>query len=97
MSNMVMWADGEAGDHAYPTLLGHPMYAKKPVRYKAALGQKPWTPCAWNFKSLWKEQMDLARHLEVAVGVSNGWEEYTGLNGLDTSMQNRILKDIESL
>ena len=82
MSNMVMWADGEGGDHVYPTLLVHQLYHKEPVRYKAALGQKPWTPCAWNYKKFWKEQMDLAWKSGIAVGVSNGWEEYTGLNGL---------------
>jgi hypothetical protein len=97
MSNMVMWADGEAGDHAYPTLLGHSLYRKEPVRYKAALGKKPWIPCAWNFKKLWKEQMELARKSGIAVGVSNGWEEYTGLNGLDTTTRSQLLKDIESL
>jgi len=97
MSNMVMWADGEGGDHVYPTLLGHPLYAEEPVRYKAALGQKPWAPCAWNYKKLWKEQMELARKSGIAVGVSNGWEEYTGLNGLDASTRSRLLKDIKSL
>lgn len=97
MSNMVMWADGEGGDHVYPTLLGHPLYAKEPVRYKAALGQKPWAPCAWNYKKLWQEQMDLARKLGIAVGVSNGWEEYSGLNKLDASTGSRLLKDIKSL
>lgn len=97
MSNMVMWADGEGGDHAYPTLLGHSLYRKEPVRYKAALGQKPWTPCAWDFKKLWKEQIDLARKLGTGVGISNGWEEYTGLNGLDTTTRSQLLKDIESL
>ncbi|MGC9356047.1 MAG: hypothetical protein ACP5D9_19525, partial [Mariniphaga sp.] len=97
MSNMVMWADGEAGDHAYPTLLGHPLYRKEPVRFKAALGHKPWIPCAWNFKKLWKEQMDLARKSGIGVGVSNGWEEYTGLNGLNGKTKSRLLEDIESL
>jgi hypothetical protein len=97
MGNMVMWADGEAGDHAYPALLGHSLYRKEPIRYKAALGPKPWIPCAWNFTKMWKEQMDLALKSGIAVGVSNGWEEYSGLNGLDASTRSRLLKDIESL
>lgn len=97
MSNMVMWADGEGGDHAYPTLLGHSLYRKEPIRYKAALGQKPWTPCAWNFKKLWQEQMELARKSGIAIGVSNGSEEFTGLNGLNPSTRSRLLRDIESL
>ena len=50
MSPFVLWADGDCGDHAYPGLLGHPLYTQEPVRYLAALGDKPWRPCAWQFR-----------------------------------------------
>jgi len=33
----------------------------------------------------------------LCVGVSNGWEEYTGLNALDASTRNRLLRDIKIL
>ena len=52
MSPFVLWADGECGDHAYPGLLGHPLYTQEPVRYLAALGNKPWRPCAWHFDNI---------------------------------------------
>ncbi len=55
MSNTVMWTDGEGGDHAYSTLLGHPLYLQSPVRYLAALGNKPWRPCAWDFQRFWPQ------------------------------------------
>jgi hypothetical protein len=97
MSNMVMWADGEAGDHAYPLLLGHPLYQQSPVRFLAALGTKPWCPCAWNFQKLWPEQMALARAVGAGVGVSNGWLEYTGLARLPKTVQRQMIRDIESL
>jgi hypothetical protein len=97
MSNMVMWADGEAGDHSYSSLLGHPLYRKEPIRYKAALGQKPWIPCSWHFKKMWEEQMDLALKLGTAIGVSNGWIEFDGLHGLDPETRSNLLKDINKL
>ena len=48
-SNMVMWADGDAGDHFYPALLGNPLYREEPLYYRAAIGQKPWIPCFGHF------------------------------------------------
>ena len=73
MSNFCMWGDGEAGDHCYDRLLGHELYRKPPIRYMAALGSKPWLPCAWLYKSLWPVQMDLARKVGAAVSVTDGW------------------------
>ena len=96
-SNMVMWADGDAGDHSYPALLGSPLYRKEPIRYKAAIGRKPWVPCSWHFLKMWEEQMDLARKMGTGIGVSNGWIEFNGLRGLDVKTRNRLLKDINSL
>jgi hypothetical protein len=97
MSGMVMWADGEAGDHAYRSLLGHPLYRKAPVRYLAALGSKPWRPCAWSFQRFWPAQMELARAVGAGVGVSNGWTEYTGLARLPAAVRRKMVRDIESL
>jgi hypothetical protein len=97
ISNTVMWADGEAGDHSYDSLLGHPLYRQSPVRFLAALGGKPWRPCAWNFQKMWPQQMELARAVGVGVGVSNGWLEYTGLARLPVAIRRRMIRDIESL
>lgn len=97
MSPFVLWADGECGDHAYTKLLGHHLYAEQPVRYLAALGDKPWIPCAWNFGKLWDQQLHLARLVGAGVGVSNGWIEYTGLARLPEATKNRMLADIASL
>ena len=97
MSPFVLWADGEAGDHTYPTLAGHPLYAQEPVRYLAVLGEKPWRPCAWNFRSMWTTQMKLARQVGAGVGVSNGWEEYTGLSHLPPEADRKIKADIDTL
>jgi hypothetical protein len=97
MSNMVMWADGDAGDHSYATLLGNPLYRKEPIRYKAALGEKPWVPCSWNFLKMWEEQMDLARKMGTAVGVSNGWIEFNGLHGLEKNTRSLLINDISKL
>ena len=97
MGNMVMWADGEAGDHSYSTLLGNPLYRREPIRYKAALGQKPWVPCSWHFLKMWEEQMDQARKINSAVGVSNGWIEFNGLHGLDANTRNRLINEIKEL
>lgn len=97
MSPFVFWADGECGDHAYPGLLGHPLYAQEPVRYLAALGDKPWRPCAWHFRNFWDAQMRLARQIGSGVGVSNGWIEYTGLVRLPADAKTKMLADIESL
>ncbi len=96
-SNMVMWADGDAGDHSYPALLGNPLYRKKPIRYKAAIGQKPWVPCSWHFLKMWEEQMDLARKMGTGIGLSNGWIEFNGLHGLDAETSNRLIADIKGL
>jgi len=97
MSPFILWADGECGDHAYPGLLGHPLYTQEPVRYLAALGNKPWRPCAWHFQQMWNNQVSLARQVGSGVGVSNGWIEYTGLTRLPDQIHNRIIADIESL
>ena len=97
MSPFVLWADGECGDHAYPNLLGHPLYAQEPVRYLAALGDKPWRPCAWHFQHMWPAQMKLARQVGAGVGVSNGWLEYTGLTRLPGDVKARLLGDIAAL
>ncbi len=97
MSPFVLWADGEVGDHAYPGSLGNPLYRQEPVRYLAALGEKPWRPCAWHFTKMWNLQMKLARQVGSGVGVANGWLEYTGLHGLTEDRRTRLLADIESL
>ena len=97
LASFVLWADGEAGDHAYPELLGHPLYRKAPVRYRAALGDKPWRPCAWNFQKLWNVQMELARAAGAGVGVSNGWIEFTGLAGLPAPVAQNMQADVNSL
>jgi hypothetical protein len=97
MSPFVIWADGECGDHAYPGLLGHPLYSQEPVRYLAALGDKPWRPCAWDFQNMWQPQVKLARQVGAGVGVSNGWIQYTGLTRLPQAVRRRMIADIESL
>lgn len=97
MSPFVLWADGECGDHAYSTLLGHPLYAREPARYLAALGGKPWRPCAWHFTQMWDAQMRLARQVGAGIGVSNGWLEYSGLGGIPAVTREKILQDIASL
>ena len=97
LSPFVLWADGECGDHAYSGLLGHPLYTQEPVRYLAALGDKPWRPCAWHFQQMWAPQMRLARQVGAGVGVSNGWLEYTGLTRLPDATRKAILADIASL
>ena len=97
MSPFVLWADGECGDHAYPGLLGDPLYAREPVRYLAALGNKPWRPCAWDFQNMWDNQLSLARQVGSGVGVSNGWIEYSGLTRLPDSVKSKIIADIQSL
>jgi len=97
MSPFVLWADGECGDHAYGPLLGHPLYAQLPVRYLAALGNKPWRPCAWHFQHMWDKQVSLARQVGSGVGVSNGWIEYTGLTKLPDPVKSKMIADIQSL
>jgi hypothetical protein len=97
MSPFILWADGEVGDHAYPSLLGHPLYTQEPVRYLAALGDKPWRPCAWHFQQMWEAQMRLARQVGAGVGVSNGWLEYTGLTRLPGDVRRKLVADIETL
>lgn len=97
MTGFVLWGDGECGDHAYDPLLGQPLYRQKPVRYLAALGDKPWRPCAWHFRGMWEKQMALARQTGSGVGVSNGWIEFTGLAGLSAEERKPLIDDIESL
>ena len=97
MSPFVLWADGDCGDHAYPGLLGHPLYTQTPGRYLAALGDKPWRPCAWNFQRMWDAQMKLARQFGAGVGVSNGWLEYTGLTRLSEDVRAKMIADIAVL
>ena len=97
MANMVMWADGEAGDHSYPNLLGNPLYRKEPIRYLAPLGKKPWVPCSWRFIQMWEPQMDLARKSGTGVGVANGYIEFNGLKNLPEDVASQIKKDIQTL
>ncbi len=97
MASMVMWADGEAGDHSYPSLLGNPLYRKEPIRYLAALGKKPWIPCSWHFIQMWEPQMDLARKSGTGVGVANGYIEFNGLKNLPENIAVKIKNDIKSL
>jgi hypothetical protein len=97
LASFVLWADGEGGDHAYGSLLGHELYRKEPVRYLAALGGRRWLPCAWQFTGFWKDQMDLARKTGAGVGVSNGWIEYTGLHRLHPKLRARLTGDIRTL
>ena len=97
MSPFVLWGDGECGDHAYSSLLGYPLYTQEPVRYLAALGRKPWRPCAWHFQRMWEPQMKLARQVGAGVGVSNGWLEYTGLTRLPGDVKAKMLGDIATL
>ena len=97
MSGFALWADGEAGDHAYPPLLGDPAYRREPVCYRAVLGQKPWIPCAWNYTKFWEAQMDLARKASAGVGLTNGWIEYTGLHRLPPEVRTKMIADIATL
>jgi hypothetical protein len=97
LAAFVYWFDGECGDHAYKSLLGRPSYTQPPVRFLAALGNKPWRPCAWHFHAMWENQMKLARQVGAGVGVSNGWEEYTGLANLPAEAKAKILADIATL
>jgi hypothetical protein len=97
MASMVMWADGEAGDHSYPNLLGNPLYRKEPIRYQAPLGKKPWIPCSWHFIQMWEPQMDLARKSGTGVGVANGYIEFNGLQNLPSAIAGKIKNDIQSL
>lgn len=97
LAPFVLWADGEAGDHAYNHFLGNQLYRKQPVRYLAALGNKPWRPCAWHFQQFWNAQMELARMTGAGIGVSNGWLEYTGLARLSAETAKKLQTDIASL
>jgi hypothetical protein len=97
MGNLCLWGDGEAGDHCYDRLLGHELYRKPPIRYMAALGEKAWLPCAWMYKSLWPTQVDLARKVGAAVGVTDGWGDNFGLTRLPEDARQQMLKDIETL
>lgn len=96
MSPFALWADGEAGDHAYLDLLGHRLYKQEPVRYLAAPGDKPWRPCASHFQHMWEAQMELARQVGAGVGVSNGWLEYTGLVRLPADVRRKLVADIQT-
>lgn len=96
-TNFVMWTDGDAGDHAYSNSLGNPLFMQEPVRYLAALGDKPWRPCAWHFQGMWQHQMALARKVGAGVGVSNGWAEYTGLHKLSADDTTKLISDIKTL
>jgi hypothetical protein len=97
LAPFVYWFDGECGDHAYSNLLCRPSYTQSPVRFLAALGNKPWRPCAWHFQETWEVQMKLARMVGAGVGVSNGWAEYTGLAHLPAETKARLLADIATL
>lgn len=97
MGNLCLWGDGEGGDHCYDRLLGNPLYRRTPVRYMAPLGDKPWQPCAWLFKSLWPAQVDLARKVGAGVGLTNGWGDNIGLARLPEEIGRHMIRDIESL
>jgi hypothetical protein len=97
LAPFVYWFDGECGDHAYGSLLGRPSYIQKPVRFLAALGDKPWRPCSWHFQSMWNAQMQLAHQVGAGVGVSNGWLEYTGLARLPSDVKADMLADIAKI
>jgi hypothetical protein len=97
MAGMVLWADGEAGDHSYPNLLGNPLYRKMPIRFQAPLCSKPWIPCSWHFIQMWEPQMDLARKIKTGVGVANGYIEFNGLRNLPENVATKIKQDIHSL
>jgi hypothetical protein len=43
---------------------------------------------------MWETQMKLARQVGAGVGVSNGWEEYTGLVRLPADVKAKMLADI---
>lgn len=96
LSSFVLWADGEAGDHGYAQLLGHSEYRREPVRYLAALGNKPWLPCAWLWQQFWDEQRDLAKKTGSGIGVANGWLDFAGLAGLPDEARNGYRSDIEA-
>ena len=78
LAPFVFWFDGECGDHAYGSLLGRPSYTQEPVRFLAALGDKPWRPCSWHFQSMWNAQMKLARQVGagVAGAIRSGHYDY---------------------
>jgi hypothetical protein len=97
LGSMVLWADGEAGDHAYGNLLGHPLYRQEPMRFLAALGDKPWLPCAWQAWKCWDAQIELARACGAAVGVSDGWLEFTGLARMPMDQRQKMLADIQQI
>jgi hypothetical protein len=97
LASFCLWADGEGGDHAYPGILGHPEYRSEPIRFLAALGDKPWLPCAWLWRSQWENQLDLARKAGSAVGVANGHYDHSGLVHLSPDARARYLKDIAAL
>ena len=78
-------------------MLGHELYRQPPIRYPAALGNKSWLPCAWLYKSLWPVQVDLARKVGAAVGVTNGWGDGFGLTRLPQDARAQMLSDIASL
>ena len=46
---------------------------------------------------MWETQMKLARQVGAGVGVSNGWEEYTGLVRLPADVKAKMLADIASV
>jgi hypothetical protein len=97
MASLCLWSDGEAGDHCYDRLLGHPLYRQPPVRYLAALGTKAWQPCAWLYKTLWSAQVDLARTAGAGVGLTNGWGDGLGLARLPEDARQQMLRDIAAL
>lgn len=97
LSSFVLWADGEAGDHCYKELLGHPEYRKKPVRYLSALNNKPWIPCSWHWQEFWEYQLELARDSGAGVGVSNGWQDYAGLSHINQTARDRYSRDIKNI
>ena len=94
LASFCLWADGEGGDHAYPGILGHPEYLREPVRFLAALGGKPWLPCAWLWRAQWENQIDLARKVGAGIGVANGHYDHSGLAHLLPDSRAGYLRDL---
>jgi hypothetical protein len=95
LGSMVLWADGEGGDHGYENLVGHPLYRREPARFLAALGEKSWLPCAWQAWKCWDAQVELAKACSAGIGVSDGWLEYTGLGRMPDGQRKKMLADID--
>jgi hypothetical protein len=47
--------------------------------------------------ALLAEQLDLAKTAGAAIGIGNGWIEYTGLANLPKEAATRLLNDLRQL